>query len=427
MSSALQGRIASSLRILIADTNRWALSPRLALDLTGVGCEVFAACPRRGHGLRKTSVMRGLYPLGAVRPLHDLEAAIRAVDPDLIIPACDRSVLFLHQLHARAAEGSKLRTLIERSLGAASSFAIARSRVALIETAAEAGIATPFTALITDVDAIPAIERAAPYPWVVKADGTWGGSGVQVVASREEAMAASERLRGLFRFSRALKRLLVNRDAFWTYACRHGVRPAISMQSFVAGSPANCVAACWSGKLLALTAVHVMSTAGDTGPAGIVQLVENSEMRAAAERLAERLQLSGYFGLDFIEREDGSVCLIEMNPRPAPPCFLHLGSGRDLGAALVAAATEQPMIAREAMTRAKTIVYLPESANPERAFAETWYRDVPTGEERLVEELRRPFPDRTLLFRFVQWWSSRSAAPAANPVETVENEVFSKK
>ena len=47
-----------------------------------------------------------------LRPIESLKAAIDAVDPDIVVPSCDRSVEHLHELYelekSRGAAGSKI-------------------------------------------------------------------------------------------------------------------------------------------------------------------------------------------------------------------------------------------------------------------------------------------------------------------------------
>ncbi len=45
-------------KILLTDTNRWALAARLAIDLAKAGASVSAVCPTRGHPLLKTRALR---------------------------------------------------------------------------------------------------------------------------------------------------------------------------------------------------------------------------------------------------------------------------------------------------------------------------------------------------------------------------------
>src|SRR4029077_10843429 len=114
---------------------------------------------------------------------------------------------------------------------------------------------------------------------------------------------------------RAVKRLLVNRDPFYLRDWwQRSSRPVIA-QAYIAGRPANCAVACWEGKVLAQTSVEVLALSAPTGPAKVVRVIDNREMTLAAERIAEKLELSGFFGLDFIiENGTGATFLIQMNP-----------------------------------------------------------------------------------------------------------------
>src|ERR1700753_164167 len=85
-------------KVLLTDTNRWALAARLAIGLADSGCEVSAISPFPNHALMKTSAVRRVFRYSALRPLDSLRAAIEAFDPDIIVPSCDRSVAHLHEL-----------------------------------------------------------------------------------------------------------------------------------------------------------------------------------------------------------------------------------------------------------------------------------------------------------------------------------------
>jgi hypothetical protein len=205
---------------------------------------------------------------------------------------------------------------------------------------------------------------------------------------------------GLTRFA---KRLIVNRDPFWVRSWWDGSSPAVTAQPYIVGRPANCAVACWQGKILAGTAVEVISAQGLTGSATIVRVIDGPEMMLAAERLAHRLGLSGFFGLDFmIEDGSGAPYLIEMNPRCTPLCNLQLGKGHDLVGALSAQLSGKPLGASEPATQNDVIAYFPQSWHWDRKskLLDSSFHDVPWEEPDLVRELLRlPFPDRSLLAR----------------------------
>jgi hypothetical protein len=336
-----------------------------------------------------------------------LKAAIDAVDPDIVVPSCDRSVEHLHELYAQAVSspGSMDKTiaLIERSLGSPASHSVVSSRFKLVEVAREEGIRVPRVAGISSLEDLEAWRGQEPFPWVSKADGTWGGSGVRIIRSAAEAESALMQLEQMARFTRAIKRLLVNRDPFHLRPWWNRSKRAIVVQSYVKGRPANCTVLAWKGRVLAIIGVEVVRSHGPTGPASIVRIVENEQMRSAAEKLASRLGLSGFFGLDFmIEAATGAAYLIEMNPRLAPPCHLRLDKGRDLAGALWAQLAGEPLPQCPPLTQSNLIAYFPLGVHNLGEIPAACFLDQPQGEPELTKELLNPFPDRTLLFRMVQ-------------------------
>jgi hypothetical protein len=399
---------SSNLRVLLADTNWWANSARLAIGLAEAGCQVSAICPKPNHALTKTRAVQQTFRYHALRPIESLNSAIKAVDPDIVIPACDRSVRHLHELHrhAKSQGNAGLRTmaLIERSLGLPSSHPIVSSRYDLLALARDEGVRVSNMSQMRNQEDFDSWKSREPYPWVLKADGTWGGGGVRIIRSAEEAELSLMQLEKMSRFTRSIKRLVVNRDPFWLREWWTHAERSIIAQAYIQGRPANCSVVCWEGKILAGIAVEVVRSEGATGPACVVCVVDNSEMMKAAEKIAARLGLSGFFGLDFmIEDVSDHVYLIEMNPRLAPPSHLRLGKGRDLAGALWAQLAGRPSPEFPSVTESNLIAYFPQGLKDDGDFAEACYRDIPQGEPALVSEMLNPFPDRTFLFRMVEF------------------------
>ena len=404
-------------KILLADTNWWANSARLAIGLAGVGCEVSAICRLPSHPLMKTRAVHRTFSYEAFSPVPALRAAIEQVDPDLVVPACDRSVGHLHELYGdaqvRGEAGLKMRALIERSLGAPASYAVVSSRYMLLSIAQEEGVRVPHTRLVSRPVALGEWRSKEPFPWVLKADRTWGGGGVRIVQSQEEAETSLRQLAQMSRFGRAIKRLIVNRDPFWLRDWWVGSERGIIAQAHIYGKPSNCTAVCWKGKVLAAIAVRVARSEGATGPASIVRIVEGGEMLEAARRIAARLNLSGFFGFDFVEETNtGQAYLIEMNPRIAPPCHLRLGNGRDLPGALWAQLACRPVPEPSPETGSDLVAYFPQGLRNENDIPPGCFKDIPRGEPELVAEMLNPFPDRTIFFRLAQRLARKSAPPA---------------
>lgn len=125
-------------------------------------------------------------------------------------------------------------------------------------------------------------------------------------------------------------------------------------------------------------------------------------MMAAAERIAHRLGLSGFLGLDFmIEYGTGAAFLVEMNPRSTPLCHLQLGPGRDLAGAPWAKLSGQPAREMPAVTQNGLIAYFPHAWRHKSEFLHSSFQDVPLDELDLSQELLDPRLDRSFLFGLV--------------------------
>jgi len=177
--------------------------------------------------------------------------------------------------------------------------------------------------------------RTHGLPAVLKLDGSWGGSDVVVVRAESELRRAFLAMTLRRSPLKGLKRYLIDRDV---EALRFGPKRAISVQSYVAGRPANVVVACWRGEVLAHVAADVLQTFGPFGSATVVRVVDGDAMVAAARTICRKFDLSGLCGFDFvIERESGIAKLIEINARATQTGHFPLGPGRDLAAAFFTA------------------------------------------------------------------------------------------
>ncbi|HLK47845.1 MAG TPA: ATP-grasp domain-containing protein [Bryobacteraceae bacterium] len=381
--------------VLFTSTGPWAFTARLALELSKAGIDVSVLCPAN-HPLLKTRAVQQVFRYDPFGPLRSLRNAIHATAPQMIIPCDDRAVEHVHELYRTVMreERAGITTLIERSLGPADSYPITSSRRRLLQIAREEGIAVPDTQPIRTLGDCDAL-NAEKYPWVLKADGTWGGRGVNIAVGRRAARRAFLRLRRIFGLTRVMKRIVFDRDLFWRRS-----RPAIIAQQYIRGIPANCAAVCWRGQVLAGSAVEVLSAGGNTKPATVVRVIQSPEMITATIKIARRLGLSGFFGLDFmIEKASGIPYLIEMNPRCTPLCHLRLGNGSDLIGALAAELRGQQDAGAPPVTGKDIIAYFPQALQEHRKLLEASYLDIPYEEPELIDELLRESLARKLVAR----------------------------
>ncbi len=384
------GKTLSKPAVLLAATDRWYPTARLGMALASAGCIVDALCPS-SHPLGITNVVRRSYQYNGLFPLTSFARAIRTAQPDLVIPADDLATWHLQDLYqaqlSNGKSGNALCQLIERSLGSAESFKVVRARNAFMELAEQTEIRVPHTAVIKDRNDLHDWISRTGFPVVLKANGTSGGDGVKVVRTVEEAERAFLKLQSPPLLARAIKRTLVDRDLTLIWPSLTRCRRTVNAQTFVAGFEATSAIACWKGKVLASLHFEVVRKVGTTGHATVVRQIEHPEMIAAVENIARSLRLSGLHGLDFmLESETGKAYLIEINPRTTQVGHLTLGPGRDLPAAIYAAATGKSAQPAPKITENGTIALFPQEwkRDPNSPFLESAYHDVPWQEPAMV-------------------------------------------
>ncbi|HTJ29204.1 MAG TPA: ATP-grasp domain-containing protein [Acidobacteriaceae bacterium] len=384
--------------VLVGATTWWPLSARLAMAFLRHGCRVVAICPP-GHPLRFVDGIEAIHTYRGLDSLSSLEAAIRAAKPDLIAPCDDGVVWQLHRIHQ---SHPAHREIIERSLGPAEHYATLRSRGRFLLAAQELGIRIPETQTITTPDELRRWPSESPA--VLKLDGTWGGSGVAIVRSRAEALAAFQRLSTPVSRGAVLKRWAVNRDPLALWSLHGHEESTVSIQQFIPGRPANTMMVCWNGQMLANLSVEVLSAQGATGAATVVRVIDHPEIDQAARLIAFRFQLTGCYGLDFIlEEETHAAYLIELNPRATQLGHLRLEGQGDLAHSLAAhiGASIDPSETVDCAI-GSTIAFFPQAFNwnPHSPYLRSAYHDVPWEQPHLVREILRPiWPERQRLYR----------------------------
>lgn len=351
------------------------------------------------------SSVKELFKYSALSPTRAVADALRAMQPDLIVPCDDRALAHLHALHALVTNDDGLHQLIERSLGSPTGYAAARSRGQALHLAAKDGSLEPASRELHSEADVRDWCANRSFPAVVKADGTWGGAGVVSVDSPTSALAAYRRLSRPLATWRVAKFLLSNRDPFPLRGWLDRTRPGVIGQDFVKGRGANIMVACWQGEVLASVSAVARKTKEDFGAATIVELISHPEMEAAATRLVRRLRISGFCGVDFI-LEEGSdrAIMIELNPRATQLGHLPFGPGGSLVSVLLSRLRGEAVSAAAGTRIAEhgTVAFFPQAwlADADSPLLSDAYLDIPWHEPKLLAELlRRPKDVRSFLAR----------------------------
>ena len=371
------------------------------------GCSVSAVCPP-GHPLRFISGVGSVHTYRSLASLNSLKAAILEEKPCLIVPCDDGAVWQLHALHANE---PALRSLIEESLGAAEAYPTIQRRGEVLRVARELGIRIPLTQAVNSPEDLKGWCIDAPA--VLKLDGTWGGEGVAIVRSPQEAMDGYRAACAATRASVAWKRFLINRHPVALWSGQRRRKASITIQEFVLGRPATTMFACWRGEVLASITVEVLASQGMTGAATVVRPLESDTIDSATRLLAQKFQLSGFHGLDFIlEKGTGAACMIELNPRSTQLGHLNLSPHGDL-AGVIAAKLRNEILSpatKGHRIHEDTIAFFPHAfkSNPKSVYLRQGYHDVPWEEPALVRELvRDSWPDRQWLSRIYHSFRAR--------------------
>ncbi|MBL6854620.1 MAG: ATP-grasp domain-containing protein [Alphaproteobacteria bacterium] len=375
-------------RILLATTVIWPSAARLACAFSDSGARVEAVFPS-GHMMGKSrylSAARGYAPL---LPRRSFANALSKAAPDLVVPCDDRAVGLLREV---ASHAPALRPVIERSLGCAEVYADLMDRSVFIQTARTMGIRAPETTSIADENALAAALQHLGFPTVLKADRSAGGEGVFLVHDLESATRAFRKLSASGSRLRNLARVFKRRDAHFLHDAIRAPEVGISAQRFVPGTPATTSFACWKGKVLAAIHMDVLETVMPFGPASVMRRAGCADMEYAAHRIAERFNLSGLHGLDFVRDADGRAHLIEINPRATPASTLALGAGRDLAAALVACIAPGVSTVRPVLTDNPVIALFPQEwrRNPQSEWIKSAYLDTPWDDPAVLRACLEP-------------------------------------
>lgn len=391
--------------ILLIASTWYPLSVRLALALVKHGNQVSVLCPK-GHPIRLVPGIRSIHRYTSFNSQGALKRAIRSTQPDILLPCDDGAVLQLHALHA---EKPWLRPLIEYSLGSAEGFPILSNRGLLLQLASEHGIRIPETRAATsesDVASWPFAEA------VVKVDASTGGEGTRIARSRAEIASAYRRLSRPVMAAWAIKRSVINRSPLSLWFWRRHRKPNVILQEFIPGTAANSMILCWRGEVLASVTVEVINSQGSTGAATVIRLIQHEEIERAACSLAQRLELNGFYGLDFIlapgecDGGPGKAYLIEVNPRCTQLGHLFLPGQGDLAGILSAVLQQRaPGPIDQCDQRAiqgNVVAFFPQALiwNPDSPYLYRGHHDVPWELPELVRELlQEEWPRRRLVSR----------------------------
>ena len=413
-------------KILLATTCRWFSAARLAMAFAEIGWSVEMVGPA-GHPATKTKALQRRYGFRGLGPTASFLAAIQQAQPDLIIPCDDLSTIYLHRLCLELLQKGQERPagILQRTLGPPAYFPTIDSRTSLMAVARSEEVRTPETAVVTK-QSLPAWLAQNGLPAVLKADGSAGGRGVQVVRTIAMAEQALAELSAPPIAVRAIKRALFDQDRTLLKPSIQRHSPVVNAQVLLPGRDATISVACWEGEVVASITFEVIKAQTLGGPSSVLRLIDHPEMSWSAEKMVKRLGLSGFFGFDFIlEEQNNHATLIEMNARATQTCHLAMGTHHDLPAALAAMVSGKPVPPTKPVTDRDVIALFPQEwqSDPSSEYLTTAYHDVPWEEPALVKACidsyvsqRKWYSSRRLVESYRKLSNSSSPSDSIQPV-----------
>ncbi len=375
-------------RILLYATVSWPSAARYAGGFEAAGCDVFALSPN-GAPVKASRYVVENYLYRPLAPLSSLRKAIRKSAADLIVACDDRAIAHLLRLHqSEKRRAPAIAALVARSLGIPENYSRILSRSDSLSELRALGVRVPETLPVTSEAELDNCLAITGFPAVLKSDGSWGGDGVVIAQTREEARSAYRRLSNAPARWRSLARSVRRSDAHFLLAALKPTPSAVCVQRFISGHSAASAFAASKGEIAGAFHYDVVVAQGTIGPPNVIRRVDCEEMDAACRAVAKCFGLSGLHGLDFVRDATGAVHLIEINPRATQGGSLPFGAGRDLPSALAASIAGRSVDAREAIDK-DVVVFFPREwqRDPASPYLKSGYHDVPWNDPAIVSAI----------------------------------------
>ena len=187
------GQATRDPHVLLATTGQLPSTARLAMELHEAGARVSLIAPDN-HPARVLGLFHHQVTYRASAPRRCLEATLRRVAPDLVIPCDERTVRDLHAI-AGNTENPDIKRLIEASTAPVRQ---SSGRLPLARHCShwrqQEGVRVPPSMPLPDKDALERWTRDHATPFVLKADGSWAGFGVRIISDADEASDAYTRM-----------------------------------------------------------------------------------------------------------------------------------------------------------------------------------------------------------------------------------------
>jgi hypothetical protein len=371
--------------LLLSTATRWLGTARMPRVLSRAGFEVALLTPPDSLAEKSRYVSKIGQISSTAIPMEWLFALlqfVKTVSPQMLVPCDEMAIRLLFSLILDPPRGldselkARIVSTVTDSLGDPRFYAVSIDKTMLPAAAEAMGVRVPPYGIAASVQ--EAIERAAAlgYPAVLKRRFGFAGQGVEIVSTRDELIAAAQRL--------------LQPDQLDLGELR---RPQLLVQKFITGPHlSQSIVALQGVPLESFAHERFAATRPVKGQTTVVRFVRSPETREFSDRLCREFNMSGFFSIQFIvDERTGQAHLLEINRRLIT--HMHLGErvGRDLGRALFAALSGQPAPrgSVEDEIEGEAVVVFPREwlRDPQSPHLSEFPVDIPWDEPELVEAM----------------------------------------
>jgi predicted ATP-grasp superfamily ATP-dependent carboligase len=369
--------------LLVSTATRWVGTARIPRSLARAGFEVTLLAPRDSLAERSSFVARVRHlpdGAGATQWVDAFAAAVGATRPRIVLPCDDMAFRLLQRLVVSPPDELQptlhlqLAGLIRHSLGDPKHYATSIDKTLLPAAAEALGVRVPPYAVVDGAAAALEFAAAHGYPMVLKRSLGFAGSGVAVVADRDEL------LRAMTDLARPQQLDLGRQPA-----------PRFLAQVFIPGRIVARPSAAWNGREVAgVTRERLVRDPPAMGRGTVMRYYHEPQARAFSEALIAGLGLAGFVGIEYVaDARTGELSLLEINRRVTPGTHTGELVGIDLCAALHAAVTGAPSTVPHDVAPGfeRTVARFPQEwlRDPASPFLRKYPIDAPWDDPELLE------------------------------------------
>ena len=381
--------------LIIALNENWTGISRLPSGLSRAGFKVFALCPKKSL-IAKTKYLANtiLYPTFTYSRSKLVFIwmifAMLKFRPDVVLPGDEDAILAMQEL-ARLTKKIPFLSFISKvfreSLGPEEFDSLVLSKSDFQAKCKEWGVRTPQNIIVNNLDEAIKASGQMTFPLVIKHDSGYGGSGVHICENSDELKKHFQQI-GMPSLMTKVKNQI--KKLFFVTVLSS--KQSISLQQYIDGVVGLAPFCAQDGEVFAINQMMKIRTfPGKTGPTAVAEGIDNEELKIFVKTVAKKLSLNGFNSLDFIiDSKNGTLFIIELNPRPTPSC--HIGEGHivnDLCEFYFNGLNNKPLMKKSFHPYVIAMYPGEKRRDPQSEYIKSSFHDVPTDDPELYQAIEK--------------------------------------